>query len=432
MNAEQGHNHDVDRLLGWCFAARGAPQARPWWGVISGRWGVQGADGLVGSVRDGSGYAFAMNTFQYAATLAPLARYDDRYAADLGKWLLNLTNASRLFYADAHDNEHQSCGDWARAHDPRSAIAYEGLRRWKRGANLARADGPTPRGRLTSGDYAATHYWREAPPRLEVFEAGPDGLEHTWEFDLPDAPERWLTIAAARRGGAGPGAFRFSIAARAEGPYAEVFRVAGVGHPDAAAIPDDLRGRLFVKVEGPGPESGSDRPARLEVDALAISYPADVAPFAQGDAVVGYVTAKDDQKSPIVLYRPTSAATDFGLYGSSCAGYLGGIVRETDVERVLRFDLLRTDFFRGRAYPTFLYYNPYPEARTVSVEAGPGAVDLYDAAANGFVARGVSGRVAVTLPPASARVLVMAPAGGAARRDGPRMLINDVVVDYQP
>ena len=432
LNAEQGHAHNVDRLVGWCFAAKGPPQARPWWGVISGRWGGREVDGLVGSVRDGSGYAFAMNTFQYAATLAPLARYDDRYANDLGKWLLNLTNAARLFYADAHDPQHQSCAEWARVHDPRAAFAYEGLRHWQRGASVARDDGPPRRGRRVAGDAAATRFWHEAPPRLEVFEVGPDGLEHTWEFDLPDVADRWLTIAAARRGdGAGPdGAFRFAIAARAEGPYAEVSRVAGVGHPDAVAIPDDLRGRLFVRVEGP--KSGSGRPDRLEVDALAISYPSAVAPFAQGDAVVGHVTFKDDLKPPIVLYRPTSAATDFSLYGSSCAGSLGGIVRGTDVERILRFDLLRTDFFHAPAYPSFLYYNPYPEARTVGVDVGPGAVDLYDAAASDFVARGAAGRVAVEIPPRSARVLVLAPAGGAVRRDGPRTLINDVVVDYQP
>ena len=433
MNAEQGYGHDVARLLDWCFAAKGAPQARPWWGVISGRWGGLGVDGLVGSVRDGEGYAFAMNTFQYAATLAPLARYDDRYAADLGKWLLNLTNASRLFYANFQDAEHQSCDDWAKLHDPKAAVAYEGLRHWKRGASIARADGPTTRGRLVSGDFAATHLWREAPPLLEVFEEGAEGLEHTWEFDLPDSEDRWLTIAAIRAStDRSDDPFRFSYAIQPDGPYTEVFRVSGASHPDAVEIPDGLRGRLYVKVEGRGAVEGSSKPDRLEVDALAISYPSGVSPFAQGDAVVAYITAKEDQKVPVVLYRPTSAATDFGLYGSSCVGYLGGIVGATNVERILQVDLLRTDFFHAKAYPTFLYYNPYPEAKAVSVEVGPEAVDLYDAVAGDFVRRGVKEAVEVDIPPTSARVLVRTPAGGTIRRDGAKTLVNDVVVDYRP
>ena len=435
MNAEQGHDHDVAKLLGWCFAARGEPQARPWWGVLSGRWSGQGADGLVGSVRDGEGYAFAMNTFQYAATLAPLARYDDRYATDLGKWLLNLTNASRLFYAEAHDPEHQSCPDWARACDPKSAVAYEGLRRWKRGSATARSEGHTKHGRIISGDYTATHLWREAPTRLEVLEedAVGAGLEHVWAFDLPESSARWLVIAAHRAaGGRTDHSFHFSYATNPEGPFAEALSVGREDRPAASRLPEDLKGRLYLKVESSPGGLGSSRPGRLEVDALAISYPSDLSPFAQGDAVVGFVSLEADSTVPVVLYRPTSAATDFGLYGSSCVGYLGGIVQGTDVEKILKIDLLRTDFFHAKAFPTSLYYNPYDGVRAVTVEAGPEAVDLYDAVAGDFVRRGVQGAVAVDIPSASARVLVRTPAGGKTRRDGAKTLVDNVVVDFGP
>ena len=439
LNAEQGQNHDVARLLHWCFEARGDPQARPWWGVISGRWGGQGVDGLVGSVRDGDGYAFAMNSFQYAATLAPLARYDDRYAADLGKWLLNLANAARLFYADSHDPAHQSCPDWSRLHDPKSAIAYEGMRHWKRGAVAAAAERETTRGRRVAGDYQATRLWREAPPQLEVFEEALDprgdglGLEHTWEFDLPAGADRWLVIAARRTPDASAArACRFSIGCDPAGPFAEVFAVAGSDRPDAVAIPDAWQGRLFVRVASAGLPGEVATMGRLEVDALAISHTSSIAPFAQGDAVVGYVTAKDDQRVPVVLYRPTSAATDFGLYGSSCVGLLGGIVAATDVERVLRFDLLRTDFFHAPAYPTFLSYNPYDSPKSIRVDLGDRPVDLYDSVSNTFLERQARGATRVDLPARSARVLVAAPAGGTLRRDGPKTLVNDVVIDYQP
>jgi hypothetical protein len=120
MNAELGRSYDVAKLVNWCFDPLPKPQARPNWGVITGKWSGLDVDGLVGSATDGGGYAFAMNTFQYAGTLAPLARYDSRYAHDLGKWILNLANAARLFYANAHDAEHQSSHAWASTYDRRS------------------------------------------------------------------------------------------------------------------------------------------------------------------------------------------------------------------------------------------------------------------------------------------------------------------------
>ena len=113
MNAELGRNYDVAKLVNDCFDPHGRPQARPGWGVISDRWNGLDAHGLVGSTTDGEGYAFAMNTFQWAGALVPLARYDTRYAHDIGKWTLNLANAARLFYPNALDAEHQSSYAWS-------------------------------------------------------------------------------------------------------------------------------------------------------------------------------------------------------------------------------------------------------------------------------------------------------------------------------
>jgi hypothetical protein len=129
MNAELGRSYDVAKLVNWCFDPRPGPQARPNWGVITGSWNGLDVDGLVGSATDGGGYAFAMNTFQYAGTLAPLARHYFCYAHDLG----NDESGQRLtpFYANAHDAEHQSSQPGPRL-DRRSVIAYEGLRKWKR------------------------------------------------------------------------------------------------------------------------------------------------------------------------------------------------------------------------------------------------------------------------------------------------------------
>ena len=163
MNAERGTDYNVSKLLNQCFDAHARPQARPGWGVISDQWHGQDVHGLVGSTTDGEGYAFAMNTYQWAGAIVPIARYDSRYARDIGKWMLNLTNASRLFYPNAHDKECQSSHAWSAANDPKAAIAYEGIRKWKRGAAVATADFRTTGGRVVQGSYASTHVRKESP-----------------------------------------------------------------------------------------------------------------------------------------------------------------------------------------------------------------------------------------------------------------------------
>jgi hypothetical protein len=71
LNAEQGRQYDTDRLLSWCF---GVSDCRGGWGVTVGNWGGFDCDGLLGSIDDRGGYAFAMNTFAQAGALTPLPR----------------------------------------------------------------------------------------------------------------------------------------------------------------------------------------------------------------------------------------------------------------------------------------------------------------------------------------------------------------------
>jgi hypothetical protein len=434
MNAETGGSYDVGKLVNQCFEPRGRPQARPGWGVISDRWHGLDAHGLVGSTTDGEGYAFAMNTFQWAGALVPLARYDTRYARDVGKWTLNLANAARLFYPNAHDAERQSSYAWATAHDGKSAIAYEGIRKWKRGAAVATADYRTTRGRVVQGSFTSTYFRREVPPNLEVFEEDSGAgapFEHVWEFELPKAGKRWLVVAAERIDGGHVGnAFHFSFASDPAGPYTEAFSVSGVESAQVVKLPESLRGKLYVKVESSDRGAAWGGQDQLAVDAMAISYRSEIGPFAQGDQVVTFVDLLEEATVPIVLYRPAAATTDLGLYGSSHVGILGGIIERTNVECILQLDLLKTDYFHAAAYPTFLYYNPYASAKTVKIDVGPEATDVYDAVTNQFLERNVRGSAEVTIPADSASIVVLAPAGGKLRRDGKRTLIGDVVVRY--
>ncbi len=274
MNAELGRSYDVAKLLDWCFEPMNRPAARPGWGVLADRFGDLDCHGLVGSATDTEGYAFAMNTFQWAGALAPLARYDPRYARAIGKWLLNLANASRLFYANGLPASHQDHRDWADRYDRESCLAYEGLRR----------------------------------------------------------------------------------------------------HP---------RGKT-------GPQ-----------------------PYATGD-----------------VHGSHSNVLNFCLYGSSHVGILGGLVSRTSEEKILQIDLLRTDYFRGRAYPTFLFYNPHSVSREFAVDFGPQRCDLYDAVADRVVERDVLGKSSLRLPADSALVIVAAPPGARPTRQEGLILIDGVTVKW--
>jgi hypothetical protein len=437
MNAELGRSYDVSKLVNWCFDPGPSPQARPQWGVITGNWNGLDVGGLVGSATDGGGYAFAMNTFQYAGTLAPLARYDSRYAHDLGKWILNLANAARLFYANALDAEHQSSYAWDSAYDPKSVIAYEGLRKWKRSdANTARADYRTAGGKILKGSFISTRYYREEPPEVEILEETLDGdcarLEHTWEFDLPDCPERFLVVAAERVDqGHRDNAFRFSYATNLEGPFTEAFSLKRDGSPLVKELPAFLGGKLYVKVQSTDRSKGQVACDQLRVDAMAISYRSEIGPYAQGDLIVSFIDLVKSYTVPIVLYRPASVVTDLGLYGSAHVGNLGGILKPTNIEKILRLDLLKTDYFHGPAYPTFLYYNPYPTSKQVELDVGPEPKDVYDVVSKDFVLRKTSGNARITIPPDTARVVVLAPADEKLTRDGTHTLIGGVIVDYR-
>jgi hypothetical protein len=265
MNGELGRKYDVHKLLTWCFEES---KARPGWGTIAEDWGGYSCHGLVGSITDGGGYAFAMNTFASAGALVPLVRYDDRYATAIGRWMLNASNSARLFYRDALSDDHQSTSFWK---DDGGVIAYEGLRKeWK--------------------------------------------------------------------------------------------------------------GR---------------------------------SPYATGDSI-----------------RLGWGPTDLAVYGASYVGFFGGIVSSTNVEMILQLDCLATDFFHGRAYPTYLYYNPYDVPKEVQIDVGPELRNLYDAATDGFLKKNVRGLSSFSLPADTAAVVVVAPAGGAITRKGNKKLINNVVVDY--
>ena len=139
MNFYFDKQYDLEKLLNYIFDADSA--VRPNWGVIvDPNTGKYSFNGLFGVTNENVSYAFAMNTFRLGSVLAPIAKYDPRFAADIGKWFLNAANNARIFFPGEVPAENQSMGGAFHA-DPEGVIPYEGAR--------MRYNGKTP---YVSGD----------------------------------------------------------------------------------------------------------------------------------------------------------------------------------------------------------------------------------------------------------------------------------------
>ncbi len=268
MNAELFTGYDIEKMVNWCFD-RGPLRG---WGAISGNWGGYDCHGLIGEANDqGNDYAFMMNGYQQAAALVPMVRYDHRFAKAIAKWVLNMANASRLFYSQYLPDDMQDNATWSQTYDPGSTIGYEALREIK------------------------------------------------------------------------------------------------YGH----------------------------------------------SPYATGDAIDG-----------------GWAQTNLMLYGSSHVGYMAAIIDTTNVESIIRLDLLKTDFYRQDAFPTYLYYNPYNFSRSVLLELPEGAHKIYDVITKQFVAEEQSGWTSLSVPPKDVFMAVIVPGDAEISIEGKRTLADGVIIDF--
>ncbi|HMG15575.1 MAG TPA: LamG-like jellyroll fold domain-containing protein, partial [Saprospiraceae bacterium] len=268
MNAELGTNYDIEKMINWSFN-KGPLRG---WGTIVGNWGGFNVSGLIGEANDqGNDYAFQMNGLHQVAMLAPLVRYDKRFARAIGKWILNLANANRLYYPGFLPNSLQDSYQWSNIYDIDHVIGYEALR------------------------------------------------------------EKWMGMS----------------------------------------------------------------------------------PFSTGDAIKG-----------------GWAKTNLALYGTSSIGYLGAILEKTNVDKILRIDLHKTDFFQEKAYPTYLYFNPFAIPKTVELAVGSTPIDIYNALTESFILKNVSGTINLDIPANGAVLVSLTPAGGTVSYNHNQMLVDNVVVDY--
>lgn len=143
------------------------------------------------------------------------------------------------------------------------------------------------------------------------------------------------------------------------------------------------------------------------------------APVAQGDGPK-WVPGKNPNVS------------QFSVYGSGHVGIFGGIVEKTNVEGILKLDVLATDFYKNKSFPTYLLYNPYKENKTVVYQIkSKGKVDLYDAVAQKFIVKNVGVKSTITINKNASVLIVETTAGSKITNLNKKLLANGIVIDYK-
>ena len=127
LNAEKGTKYDISKILDWTFDGCTSEDGRKGWGIINDHWGEYDVSGIQGNIIQEGGYGFLMNTFDMAWPLVAMVRYEPQYAEIIGKWMLNASNAARLFYPYEIPDKNQ----WLPEEKAitRNVIAYEGLKK---------------------------------------------------------------------------------------------------------------------------------------------------------------------------------------------------------------------------------------------------------------------------------------------------------------
>lgn len=140
------------------------------------------------------------------------------------------------------------------------------------------------------------------------------------------------------------------------------------------------------------------------------------APVAQGDGP---------------LWAPKNPdVSQFSIYGSGHVGIFGSVIKTTEVPAILQLDLLATDFFHDKAYPSYLYYNPYTEAKKVTITLPNEATDIYNTVTRSFIAKKVKGSFQADIAAQSGAVLVFVPSGAKIEYKEGKMLANGVTVAF--
>jgi hypothetical protein len=150
--------------------------------------------------------------------------------------------------------------------------------------------------------------------------------------------------------------------------------------------------RLFYSPFMQGRESRPDLTPAVAYERLLESS-GDSAPFATGDF--------QGHKS---------------VYGGAYALWWGALVHPTEDPYVLQLDLAATDFLADAPEPAYLYYNPWPQPRTVRVPVVSGPSRLLELSTQRTLAPAAAGPTEVEIPASTAYVIAVQPSIDSSQR----------------
>ena len=392
FNAMHGGSHKTAKFIEWVLAGDNPRK----WGAMLETWNETPVHGLIGSVYPEYEYAFCMNSFQAVGIMAPIARYEDQYARDLAKWILNVAANGRYFYPDAWEATHQSSFQWSSKYDPNFCIPYEGIRRQGKTRNYPSND-QMKKGRLRLGN--STN-----PDKDMLLTADQNGSIHYEGIIMVPSGLNHSLIAVVKD--------------RSTEDDTRIFLASDEKHliqfrnqrSDVLKIPVEGIGerRIVIKADGLEPEQN------LRVQDIVIETSFDNPPHVGGDAIDhGW------------------GGTDLGIYGGSYAGFLAAMIETTNVEGILAIDPVATEVLLPEAYPTRLFFNPHPESRRINWDLGKESVQVYDAIENKLLSDSAQNNYTFEIPGEEAVMLVFPPAYLPLKKKNSKLLCGSIVVDYR-
>lgn len=143
-----------------------------------------------------------------------------------------------------------------------------------------------------------------------------------------------------------------------------------------------------------------------------------------------------DLKAPIAIgdgmhwNKNNPKVSQFSVYGSGHVGIAGAIISKTNVENILQLDLLATDFYKDKAHPSYLYYNPNPETKSVTISTGKTEIKIYDAIQRAFIANNVIDSFTFNVAKEHSALLVFVPQKANISEKNGKLYADDVVIDY--
>ena len=397
-NAEQKTTYDTAKLMEWVLAG-GNPRK---WGAPKKAWHGTEVYGLIGSVYKKYEYAFAMNSFHAVGIMTPIARYDERYALPIAKWVLNVAVNARLFYPNAWPAEQQSSYAWAKLYDPKFSIPYEGLRKQGTVRNYVAQE------KMKHGTQQEVDQDGRIK-RMSLIADEQGRIHYQCMIEVPVGAEHRLIVKGNKVGDLGGRDAQLSTAPKKGGPYTPLLVLNGKPERRLQNKPIAPNAQLWVRIDAEGLTPGTG----IRIGDLLVETRFKHPPHVGGDPTVyGW------------------GETDLGLYGGAFVGFLAGLFEPTNVEGILAIDLVATDVHAAESYPTYLLFNPHAETKTVSLPSGELPVDLYDTLTDRFVVKEVAKSVSVVIEAKQAVQLVFCPAGGELRIEDRNLTCNGVVIDY--